>query len=386
MPEVRLMTVSAAGHDPPWTLRVAGDRAELLLAGDWQSGPDGPVASPEILDQLADHGAPRELSVSGAALRGWNNHLAAALYGLQQNARSRGISTEFTNLPPGLARMLAMSAAGKEAPEPEAGAETLFVAVGERALRLFGAMGEICASIGAVVLAAVAAAGGRARVRTGDYSALVRAAGAGALGIVAVVNFLVGAILAFIGAVQLELFGAQIYVADLVGIATAREMAAIITAIVLAGRTGAAYASEIAAMQGNEEIDALRTFGVSPYEYLMMPRVLALSAVMPFLYIYACAVGILGGLVIAVGMLHMTADAYVEEIRRAVGVHHFVIGGLKSLCFGALIAIVGCHIGLQAGRSAADVGRAATSAVVVSILGIILIDAVFAVCAYILGV
>jgi phospholipid/cholesterol/gamma-HCH transport system permease protein len=373
-------------RDPPWTLRVAGGRAELQLAGDWQSGAEGPVASAEILDQLALQGAPRQLSVSGAALGTWNSRLAAALFGLQQNARRRGISTEFTNLPADLARMLTMGGALEEIAEPETSAPTLFVAVGERVLRLLSATNEVCASIGAVVLAALAVSRGRARVRTGDYSALVRAAGAGALGIVAVVNFLVGAILAFIGAVQLELFGAQIYVADLVGIATAREMAAIITAIVLAGRTGAAYASEIAAMQGNEEIDALRTLGVSPYEYLMMPRVFALSVVMPFLYIYACAVGIFGGLVIAVGMLHMTADAYVEEIRRAVGVHHFVIGGLKSLCFGALIAIVGCHIGLQAGRSAADVGRAATSAVVVSILGIILIDAVFAVCAYVLGV
>jgi len=146
------------------------------------------------------------------------------------------------------------------------------------------------------------------------------------------------------------------------------------------------FASEIAAMQGNDEIDALRTLGVSPYEYLVMPRVFALSVVMPFLYVFACAVGILGGLVIAAGMLDMTGGAYVEETRLAIGAHQFVVGGLKSLCFGALIAIVGCHIGLQAGRSAADVGRAATSAVVVSILGIILIDAVFAVCTHVLGV
>ena len=375
-----------AARDPLWTLRVAGGTAELQLGGDWQSGAEGPVASTEILDRLLGQGTLRRLSVSGVALRTWNNQLAAALFGLQQNALRRGIATEFTDLPPNLARMLAMGGAREETTEPDTVAGSLFVAVGEYVLRRLSATVEVCTTIGAVVLAVLAASRGRARVRAGDYSALVRAAGAGALGIVAIVNFLVGAILAFIGAVQLELFGAQIYVADLVGIATAREMAAIITAIVLAGRTGAAYASEIAAMQGNDEIDALRTFGVSPYEHLMMPRVVALSVVMPFLYLYACAVGILGGLVISVGMLDMTGAAYVEETRRAVGAHHFVIGGIKSLCFGALIGIVGCHIGLKAGRSAADVGRAATRAVVVSILGIILIDAIFAVCAHVLGV
>jgi len=377
---------AVATADPPWTLRVADGGAELRLAGEWQHGAEGPVASPQILDQVAAQGAPRRLCVSGVALRTWNSQLAAALFGLQQNARRRGITTEFTDLPPALARMLAMGGAPAETTAPRARAQSLLVAAGEGVLQRVAATLDVCTSIGAVVLAAFAASRGRARVRTGDYSALVRAAGAEALGIVAVVNFLVGAILAFIGAVQLELFGAQIYVADLVGIATAREMAAIITAIVLAGRTGAAYASEIAAMQGNEEVDALRTLGVSPYEYLMMPRVFALSVVMPFLYIYACAVGILGGLVIAVGMLDMTVAAYVEETRRAIGAHHFIVGGLKSLCFGALIAVVGCHIGLQAGRSAADVGRAATSAVVVSILGIILIDAIFAVCTHVLGV
>jgi phospholipid/cholesterol/gamma-HCH transport system permease protein len=202
---------------------------------------------------------------------------------------------------------------------------------------------------------------------------------------VALANFLVGVILAFVGALQLEQFGTEIYVANLVGIATAREMAAIITAIVMAGRTGAAYASEIAAMQGNEEIDALRTLGVSPYEYLVLPRVVTLSAVMPFLYVYACAVGIVGGLAIAVGMLDMTATAYIEQTRGAIAGKHFVIGALKSVCFGALIGIVGCHIGLRAGRSASDVGRSATSTVVVSIVGIIVIDAVFAVCADVLG-
>jgi len=175
---------AAATSDLPWTLRVAGGTAELRFAGDWQSGAEGPVASPEILDRLAAQGAPRRLSVSGAALRTWNNQLAAALFGLQQNARRRGIATEFTDLPPDLARMLAMGGAREEPAEPDARARSLLVAVGEGVLQRLRATVEVCTSIGAVVLAALAAARGRARVRTGDYSALVRAAGADALGIV----------------------------------------------------------------------------------------------------------------------------------------------------------------------------------------------------------
>jgi phospholipid/cholesterol/gamma-HCH transport system permease protein len=291
---------------------------------------------------------------------------------------------EFVDLPAGLVRMLALAGAPVEAVQRLDRAPSLLVSVGEYVLRQVRAAADACTSVGALVIATIAVARGRGHLRKGDTSYLVRTVGADALGIVALANFLVGVILAFVGAVQLEQFGTGIYVANLVGIATAREMAAIITAVVLAGRTGAAFASEIAAMQSNEEIDALRTLGVSPYEYLMLPRVFALLVAMPLLYLYACAIGMLGGLTIGVGMLDITATAYIEQTRGAIGANHFAIGATKSLCFGALIGIVGCHIGLRARRSAADVGRAATSAVVFGILGIIVIDAVFAVCAEVL--
>jgi phospholipid/cholesterol/gamma-HCH transport system permease protein len=215
---------------------------------------------------------------------------------------------------------------------------------------------------------------------------LMREAGANALIIVAVCNGLIGGILAFVGAVQLRRFGAQIYVADLVGIAMVREMAAVMTAIVMAGRTGGAYAAQIATMQGNEEIDALRVLGIPVHDYLVLPRVLALVAMMPLLYLYACAIGLLGGLAVGMATLDITPLAYLEETRRAVAGRQFLFGLTKSLAFGALVALAGCHIGLKAGRSAADVGRAATSAVVAGIIGVIALDAVFAVCADALGI
>jgi len=215
---------------------------------------------------------------------------------------------------------------------------------------------------------------------------LMRETGPGALIIITIVNLLVGAILAFVGAVQLRRFGAQIYVADLVGIALARELAAIVTAIVMAGRTGGAYAAHIATMQGNEEIDALEVFGIPVFDYLIVPRVAALVGMLPLLYCYACAVGLIGGLVVSVSILDLSTVSYIEETRNAIAGRQFIIGLTKSVAFGALIALASCHIGLRAGRSAADVGRAATTAVVVGIIGIIALDAVFALCTNALGV
>ena len=214
----------------------------------------------------------------------------------------------------------------------------------------------------------------------------MRDAGLAALAIVAIVNGLVGAILAFVGAVQLRRFGAGIYVADLIGIATTREMAAVMTAIVMAGRTGGAYAAQLATMQGNEEIDALKVLGIPIFDFLVLPRLTALVAMMPLLYLYACAIGLLGGFVVGTGMLDLTPAAFLEQTRDAVAGRQFMFGLLKSIAFGALIALAGCHIGLRAGRSAADVGHAATTAVVASIVGVIALDAVFAVCANALGI
>jgi phospholipid/cholesterol/gamma-HCH transport system permease protein len=222
---------------------------------------------------------------------------------------------------------------------------------------------------------------GRARVRGADVVEVLAESSSRALGIVAIVNALMGAILAFVGAVQLRRFGAGIYVADLVGIASVRELTPIITGIVLAGRTGASFAARIATMQSNEEIDALTTLGVSPAEFLVLPRAIALTLLMPLLYVYGCAFAILGGLAVSSPLLELSAAAWAVELQKAVGGANFAIGGLKASVFGALVALLGCHYGLNADRSAAGVGIATTSAVVVSIVTIIAVDAIFAVCA-----
>jgi phospholipid/cholesterol/gamma-HCH transport system permease protein len=186
--------------------------------------------------------------------------------------------------------------------------------------------------------------------------------------------------------VQLIKVGAGIYVADLVAIAVSREMAAIITAVVMAGRTGAAFAAELATMQTNEEVDALEVLGLNAVDFLVLPRVLALFAIMPLLYVYACVTGLIGGMLVAAGMLDLSPAAYMERSVDALAWTHLGLGLAKSIVFGAMVAITGCYFGLTARRDAAGVGVATTQAVVVSIVAVIVIDAVFAVCADALGI
>ena len=242
------------------------------------------------------------------------------------------------------------------------------------------------AFLGQVVLSALSGFPARWRFRGQDFARVAADCSARAVPIVTIVNVLVGAILAFVGAVQLIKFGAGIYVADLVAIAVSREMAAIITAVVMAGRTGAAFAAELATMQTNEEVDALEVLGLNAVDFLVLPRVLALFAIMPLLFVYACVTGLLGGMVVAAGMLDLSPAAYMERSVDALTWTHLGLGLAKSIVFGAMVAITGCYFGLTARRDAAGVGVATTQAVVVSIVAVIVIDAVFAVCADALGI
>jgi phospholipid/cholesterol/gamma-HCH transport system permease protein len=242
------------------------------------------------------------------------------------------------------------------------------------------------AFLGQVLISAVQALAGHSQFRPKDLSRITADCSGRAVPIVTVVNVLVGAILAFVGAVQLVKFGAGIYVADLVGIAVAREMAAIITAVVMAGRTGAAFAAEIATMQANEEVDALEVLGLSAVDFLVLPRVVALLLMMPLLYVYGCVTGLIGGMIVAGGMLDISPAAYLDRTLLALDWSHLSLGFAKSFVFGGLIGMVGCYFGLYAQRNAAGVGVATTNAVVTSIVGIIVLDAIFAICANALGI
>jgi phospholipid/cholesterol/gamma-HCH transport system permease protein len=189
-----------------------------------------------------------------------------------------------------------------------------------------------------------------------------------ALPIVSVISFLVGLILAYLGADQLRLVGAQIFIADLVAIGMVREVGALMTGIIIAGRTGAAFAAQLGTMQVNEEIDAYQTLGIPPVDLLVLPRILALMLMVPLLTLYSGFIGMLAGMLIAVTIFDIGMFEYYHETLRALELKHFLVGLSKGTVYGAMIAYAGCLRGMQCGRSAEAVGRAATSAVVTAIL------------------
>jgi phospholipid/cholesterol/gamma-HCH transport system permease protein len=227
---------------------------------------------------------------------------------------------------------------------------------------------------------------GRAQYRRSDLWLFIQDCGAQALGIVALITFLVGLILAYVGIQQLALFGAEIYVANLVAIAMAREMAPIMAGIIMAGRTGASFAAQLGTMTVNEEIDALSTLGISPMDFLVLPRMLALIVMMPLLCLYADVMGLLGGALVGIGDGGINPELYWSQTVGALNLRHVGIGVFKGALFGILIALAGCLRGMQSGRSASAVGEAATSAVVTGIIAIIVTDAVLAVVTATLGI
>lgn len=230
---------------------------------------------------------------------------------------------------------------------------------------------------GDTVLATLRFFTGRAGFRSRDFWLTVQECGAGALPIVALISFLIGMILAFVGNVQLAAFGASLYVADLVGIAMVREMGVMMTAIIMSGRTGAAFAAHIGSMNANQEIDALKTFGFNPFDFLVVPRLLALLLMMPLLTIYANIIGILGGMLVA-STVDIPPQLFLTEMLTIVDLTQASLGVIKSFFFGAVIAIAGCYHGMNSGNSSAAVGESTTRAVVTSITAIIILDSAFA--------
>jgi phospholipid/cholesterol/gamma-HCH transport system permease protein len=223
-------------------------------------------------------------------------------------------------------------------------------------------------------------------MRWSDVALLVQQSGIEALPIVTLVTFLLGLILAFVGAIQLQTFGATIYVADLVGVAMVRDMGALITGIIMAGRSGAAFAAQIGAMKVTQEIDALETMAIPAMDFLVLPRVIALFLMMPLLTLYGDAMGILGGGFVGVTMLGISPISYLLQTADAVSLTHTIGGVIKGTVYGVLIAIAGCLQGMQSGRSSSGVGDAATKAVVYGIVSIITACGIFAFLFYALGI
>jgi phospholipid/cholesterol/gamma-HCH transport system permease protein len=367
-----------------WSARDQGSDLVVVLTGDWIARQTGIEAT--AAERLLANKSAGTMSFDATQLGRWDSALIVFLWALRAKAAKCGVAFDQSGLPQPARRLLALTPIDVVPAATPPLHEGLPDRIGRQVIAGWSEIVEVLVLVGETVLRGVPALRGRAGMRFADVLDCAWEAGIAALPIVTVVNVLVGGILAFVGAVQLRRFGAGIYVADLLGVAEVREMAALMTAIIMSGRTGGAYAAHIATMQGNEEIDALRVVGIPVYDYLILPRVAALTCMMPILYLYGCAVGIFGGFVVAVLTLDLGPATFIEQTRSAVNGYQFLLGLSKSIVFGAVVAFTGCRVGLRAGRSAADVGRAATTAVVIGIVSVIALDALFAVCANALGI
>jgi phospholipid/cholesterol/gamma-HCH transport system permease protein len=363
------------------------DTLRVSLSGHWKLGGELPGAD-QVQQKLQDNPRVRNLVFDTRQLASWDTGLLTFLTNVHIFCAQQRINFNSDGLPEGAKKLLALASAVPEKKDarPAEARVSFLTYLGNETVNFFQSSGELLAFIGDAVIAVQRLMQGKAQYRRSDLGLILQAVGAQALPIVSLICFLVGLILAFIGAIQLQLFGAQIYVADLVGIAMVRLMAAIMTGIVMAGRTGGAFAAQLGTMQVNQEIDALKTLGISPMEFLVLPRMLALALMMPLLCLYANVMGILGGMVVGVGMLDIGFIQYYNETAKAVGLWNLGIGLFSGCVFGVIVALAGCMRGMQCGRSASAVGDAATSAVVTAIVGIIVSTAVITVLCNILGI
>ncbi len=357
------------------------------LSGDWLlrvSLPD----TDRLRHELTAGAATKRIGFDTRTLGSWDSALITFLLDVFRTCQERGVEIDRSGLPDGLQKLLHLATAvpPKKDARKEAKRTPLLARVGKSTLQVVASGREMLAFIGEAMLAFGRLLRGKAQYRKVDLALVIQETGPQALPIVTLISFLVGMIMAFVGAVQLEQFGAQLYVANLVALAMTREMGAMMAGIIMAGRTGAAFAAQLGTMHVNEEIDAFKTFGFSPMEFLVLPRMLALMLMMPLLTLYADIIGILGGAFVGVGMLDLGLTEYFKQTQEALNLQHFAVGLIKGTIFGVLVAVAGCMRGMQSGRSSAAVGIAATSAVVTAIVWIIIFDAITTVIFNVLGI
>ncbi len=378
---------SAQAAAPRLDVQRADRAVTVTLGGDWLLGSDLPGPDP-LLDIFRGATRPQRVSFDSTALGDWDTGLITTLVAIHKSAEANGVEVDDAGLPEGARRLVALSFAVKARTDTHRNLDERGITerFGEQVLDawqstrdLVGFFGELIQSVGRLLT-------GRATYLRQHIFVYIQEAGAEALPIVALISLLIGMIFAFVGVMQLRLFGAGIFTADLVAVAMIREIAAIMTAIIMAGRTGAAYAAEIGTMKVNEEVDALTTLGINPVDFLVTPRVIALVLMMPLLTMFSSLMGIIGGMIVGLSMLEVGFQQYVEQTVQAVRLN-FLFGGLfKSLVYGSLVALAGCLQGMACGNSAMAVGVATTKAVVMGIVLIVVSASVLTVIYINLGI
>ena len=347
---------------------------EIALAGVWQV-----TARRPAWVQVLDGRKPAKVRLRIDAVERWDTSLLLFLFEIEEWCRVAGAACDDSALPAKVRALLEQLGGARKTSVPFDRSESFLSGVGHATLETWERARTASTFLGETVLALGQLVRRPHKFRWHDCIEEMQHCGAMALPIVSLISFLVGLIMAYQAAVQLRQFGADIYVADLVGLSVVREMGPMMAAIILAGRTGAAFAATLANMKASEEVDALSTLGIQPVHFLVLPRLIALAVMMPLLALYSNGVGILGGMAVSSGVLDIPPAAYWIETQSIIDLSDVNTGLIKSFTFGILIGLSGCWRGLQADRNAAGVGRAATSAVVTAILLIIVADSVFAV-------
>ena len=344
---------------------------QATLTGDWLLGNGLPDAD-QVTERFAGASRLQRLEYATPGLGHWDSGLMTFLVNIQRNADDAGIAVDSSGLPEGAQKLLHLAFAVKE----REGArrvfkrESFFEQVGKATDEMWQQSVALVSFLGELMQSFARLLKGKANFQRSDLLVVLQEAGAEALPIVSLISFLIGMIFAFVGVIQLQALGAGIYTADLVAVAMVREMSAIMTGIIMAGRTGASYAAQLGTMKVNEEIDALTTMGIDPIDFLVLPRVIALIIMMPFLTMYGSLMGILGGMLVGVSMLDVNVVQYVEQTKAAVGLNDLFSGLFKAVVYGTLVATAGTQQGIACGNSAMAVGQATTKAVV---MGIVLI-------------
>jgi phospholipid/cholesterol/gamma-HCH transport system permease protein len=371
-----------ASTDAPATaeIRPSDSGLTVVLAGDWRITDSYPDWA-----RLIEHTPPANLHFDLSNLARWDTSLVLFIAAAARWGKVHGVYCDLKSLPEALRRLVGHFEDKTRHPVPAGRPRNILATIGRASIDIYVRALQYARFVGECTLSFLYLARNPGKFRWRDTISEMQRCGAMALPITGLIAFLVGVILAYSGAVILRQFGGDIWVADLVGVTMTREMAAMMTAIVLAGRTGAAFAAEIGNMRANEEVDALTTLGIRPIDFLVVPRLVALGVMMPLLTLYANALGVVGGMAIAWILLDIPPPAFWVEMLTIVDLSDLMTGLIKATTFGAIIGFAGCLRGLQASRSASGVGEAATSAVVTAILLIIVSDAIFAVLFNILG-
>lgn len=374
---------------PQYKFNLDKSQLEIHLSGDWAHDSEFPDTLEDDLAKIfQEHNDIQSLTVSMQQVTAWNSALLTAMTGLTELCENYQVGFDMSQLPLEMARLIQLSiTAPIRKVKPHVPPDTRFLHnVGSNTIDAVREVGHVLSFLKIVSKSLIKMLRGEATYRSSDTWLIMQQTGAEALPIVSLLNFLVGAILGYIGALQLEKFGAEIFIGDMVGVAITREIAAIITAIIMAGRTGSAFAAQLGTMKVNEEIDALRSMGISPIEFLVLPRMIGMMLMMPLLAIYANIMGIFGGALVAFVALNISLQEYIEVVIKSVGLNDVAAGLFMSIVFGGIVAVVGCQKGMSCGRTAEAIGIATTSAVVSATVIIFVAAAILTVIYSVLGI